>query len=167
MGTFVMQNSQSNVGWISAVFAGLMLAGIAHPAIAAEKNEKAKTPAVQIRTDPGIEIVSIIFHLAGNPEYNRICMDSYAQDIEEHFGKFRDHEAVELARQLRQSHGVSYDAPMSLAVHLKGGVKLQERLCGVDQGQRTDSDQGKSNQEHDVTRHHRGRHACDSERHSR
>ena len=128
MGTFVMQNFQPNVGWLSAAFAGLLLAGIAHPAVAAEKNEKAKTPDVQIRTDPGIELMSIIFHLAGNPEYNRIRMESYAKEIDEHFGKYRDHEAVKLARQLRRTHGVSYDAPMSLAVHLTGGAKLQEKV---------------------------------------
>jgi hypothetical protein len=111
----------------SVVFVGLILAGIVQPALAAEK-EKAKAPDVQVRSDPCIELVSIIFHLAGHPEYNRIFMEDYAKDIEEHFGKFRDHEVVELARKLRSTRGVSYDAPMSLAVHLAEGVKLTEKI---------------------------------------
>ncbi len=111
----------------SMVLAGLFFAAIGHLAMAAEK-ERAKAPDVQIRSDACIELVSVIFHLAGNPEYNRIFMESYGKDIEAHFGKYRDHEAVKLARQLRSEHGVSYDAPMSLAVHLTDGVKLKEKI---------------------------------------
>ena len=99
MGTFLMRKSRLTFGVKSVVLAGSILAGIVHSAIAAEKNEKnekVKTPDVQIRIDPCIELMSIVFHLADNPEYNLIRMDSYAKDIEDHFGKYRDHEVVEL-----------------------------------------------------------------------
>jgi hypothetical protein len=115
----------------SLFFAGLVFSEIALLSCAAEKNnqgEKAKAPDVQIRSDPSVELVSIIFHLAGNEEYNRTIVESYAKDIEEHFGKYRDHEAIRLARQLYGERSVSYDAPMSLAVHLAGGADLKERI---------------------------------------
>jgi hypothetical protein len=66
--------------------------------------------------------------LAGNPEYNRTIVESYAKDVEEHFGKYRGHETIRLARRLRGERSISYDAPMSLAVHLVGGTDLRQRI---------------------------------------
>ena len=90
----------NRVNWM--FFAGLMLVGFSLPVLAAENaantDDKAKVPNVQIKSDPCIELVSVIFHLAGNAEYGRIRMDSYAKDITEHFGKFREYEAIILAR---------------------------------------------------------------------
>lgn len=91
-------------------------------------SKKAKAPDVVIRSDPNIELVSIIFHLAGNEEYNRTIVDSYAKDVEDHFGKYRDHEAIRLAHRLYGERSIAYDAPMSLAVHLTGGTDLRERI---------------------------------------
>jgi len=41
---------------------------------------------------------------------------------QQHFGRFRDHPAVELAAKLRRTRGVSFDACMSMAVHLSDAV---------------------------------------------
>jgi hypothetical protein len=73
---------------------------------------------VKVAVDPRVELLSVIFRLAGNPEYSRGRVASYVDDVEEHFGRFRDHPAVQLAAQLRRTRGVSYDACMSMAVHL-------------------------------------------------
>jgi hypothetical protein len=73
--------------------------------------------AVAVCVDPRVELFSILFNLAGNPEYGRPLVGSYAQDVRTHFEPVKEHEAVKLARWLRQSRGVGYDAPMSLAVH--------------------------------------------------
>ncbi|MCB9882916.1 MAG: DUF4932 domain-containing protein [Planctomycetes bacterium] len=75
---------------------------------------------VAVRFDPRTELMSVIFRLAGHPEYNMARVTSYANDVDRHFGEFRDHDVVRRARALRASRGVGYDAPMSLAVHLKG-----------------------------------------------
>jgi hypothetical protein len=83
---------------------------------------------VQVSVDDRIELMSIIFYLAGNPEYGRPGVESYAKDVEQHFGGFRDHEAIRMARRLRSTRGVSYDAPMSLAVHLADVQSLALRL---------------------------------------
>ncbi len=79
----------------------------------------ATKPAIQALVDPRVELMSIIFRLAGNPEYNMQNSNSpYADEVEDQFGRFRNHPVVRLARQLRRDHGVSYDAVMSMAVHL-------------------------------------------------
>jgi hypothetical protein len=50
------------------------------------------------------------------------------EDVEKHFGEFRGHAAIKLAQKLRSSRGVSFDACMSMAVHLKDAEKCAERI---------------------------------------
>ncbi len=80
-----------------------------------------------VTVDPRVEVIGLIFHLAGNPEYNMGQVPSYERDVAEHFGRFQDHPAAKLAAELRNTRGVSFDAPMSLAVHLKEGYSLEPR----------------------------------------
>ena len=101
-------------------------AGLAQsPVMAAESTNDAtglavpgSTPSLRVVVDPRAELMSLIFRLAGNPEYNMARVKSYTDDAEQQFGKLRGHAVVTLARELRGSHGVSYDAVMSMAVHL-------------------------------------------------
>jgi len=72
--------------------------------------------------------MSIIFRLAGNGEYAQCRIPAYNAAIDRHFARFRDHEVVRLARELRDSDGVSYDAVMSMAVHLTDTEALAERI---------------------------------------
>ncbi len=81
---------------------------------------------VEVSVDPRVELVSIIFRLAGNPEYNEGLSDSYARAVEKHFGPYRNHPAITYAANLRQTRGICYDAPMTLAVHLTEGFGFQE-----------------------------------------
>ncbi len=81
-------------------------------------------PYLQVKVDPRVELLSLIFRLAGNPEYSQARVRAYAQDADRQFGGFRDHAVVKLARQLRRNDGVSFDAVMSLAVHLKDAEGL-------------------------------------------
>jgi hypothetical protein len=87
-----------------------------------------KKPPLRVVVDPRVELLSIIFRLAGNSEYNRGRVASYTNDVEEHFGGFREHPAVQLAGQLRRTRGVSYDACMSMAVHLSDANALEEKV---------------------------------------
>ena len=80
--------------------------------------EKQSRTLIEVRVDPRVELFSIIFRLAGNKEYSQGRVESYVKDVEKHFGPFRNHPAVGMARKLRTTRGVGYDAPMSLAVHL-------------------------------------------------
>ena len=87
-----------------------------------------KEPPLGVAVDPRVELISVIFRLAGNPEYSQGRVESYAKDVEKQFGAFRNHPAVELARKLRRTRGVSYDACMSMAVHLSDASKLEEKV---------------------------------------
>jgi len=86
------------------------------------------TPLLRVVVDPRVELLSLIFRLAGNREYNMARVESYAEDADKQFGKFRDHAVVNLARELRTTHGVSYDAVMSMAVHLTDAEDLKLKL---------------------------------------
>ena len=74
--------------------------------------------AVQVPVDPRVELFGIIFRLAGHPEYNTSPIKSYTTGVDNYFGPLRDHRVVKLAKSLRKRRGVTYDACMSLAVHI-------------------------------------------------
>jgi hypothetical protein len=84
--------------------------------------------SLRVIVDPRVELLSLIFRLAGNPEYNMAKVKSYAEDADKQFGKFRDHAVVNLARELCSTHGVSYDAVMSMAIHLTDAEHLKLKL---------------------------------------
>jgi hypothetical protein len=92
----------------------LALLGSAVPVHSAEPAE------IEVRVDPRVELLSVVFRLAGNPEYNQAEVPPYATAADLHFAGFRDHPAVQRARSMRRSHGVSFDACMSMAIHLPG-----------------------------------------------
>ncbi|MBI3037501.1 DUF4932 domain-containing protein [bacterium] len=81
----------------------------------------------QVSVDPRVELVSIAFYLAGNPEYRKGRINSYLVEIESNFGSNR-HPLVLEAIRLRQKRGISYDAPMSLAIHVSNDGNFQERI---------------------------------------
>jgi len=89
---------------------------------------EAGAPEVSVVVDPRVELMSILFRLAGNPEYNRPRVPSYAAAVDVHFGAHKDHAAVRLARRLRQTRGVSYDAVMAMALHMKDATTLAEAV---------------------------------------
>ncbi|HTS17502.1 MAG TPA: DUF4932 domain-containing protein [Verrucomicrobiae bacterium] len=84
--------------------------------------------SLRVVVDPRVELMSLIFRLAGNPEYNQSRVESYAADADKQFGRFRDDAVVKLAEGLRGSHGVSYDAVMSMAIHLTDAEHVTLRL---------------------------------------
>ena len=83
---------------------------------------------MRVVVDPRVELVCVVFRLAGHPEYNRGRIQSYVDEVEKHFGPYRDHAVVKLARKLRSTRGVSFDACMSMAVHLSDVQKIGERV---------------------------------------
>ena len=91
--------------------------------------EPASRPKLEARVSARVELMSLIFRLAENPEYNQpLSKSPYSDEADAHFGTFRDHAAVKLARELRAKNGVSYDAVMSMAVHLEDAKDLKMRI---------------------------------------
>jgi hypothetical protein len=74
---------------------------------------------LKVTIDPRVELMGVIFHLAGNPEYNNCKSKSYMRNLNEHFAGHREHPAVKMAAKLRKTRGVSYDAVMGMAVHIE------------------------------------------------
>lgn len=91
--------------------AGIVIALFVVTAVPAE--------AQVVRVDPRVELLAIVFRMAGSPEYNMPNSKSpYSDDVEQQFGKFRDHPAIRMAKELRTRRGIAYDSVMNLAVHL-------------------------------------------------
>jgi len=74
--------------------------------------------------DPRVELMSVLFRLAGNREYSQSRVSAYDKAIEGYFAPYRDHEAVGLARLL----GTGFDGPMKLAVNVRDADSLAERV---------------------------------------
>jgi hypothetical protein len=91
----------------------------------------AATQAPRVAVDPRVELLSVIFRLAGNTEYTQGRVPIYNAAIDKWFAPFKDHEAIQLARQFRDRYGVGFDAPMSLAANVKD-VQTLEELIPVD-----------------------------------
>ncbi len=88
----------------------------------------------------GVKIsMSILFRLAGGNEYTQGRVPKYIDAIDRYFAPYRDHPAVQLARELRTNDGVSFDAPMNMAVHIKDAESLAERVPFDRPGLRLDS----------------------------
>ncbi len=94
----------------------------APPPPPAEKMQPTRTSAV--RHDRRIEVLSIIWRLAGAEEYLRAKGTPYLDAVDRTFAPFATHPAVAMARALRQSRGISFDAPMVFAVHLDDQLAL-------------------------------------------
>lgn len=86
-------------------------------------------PALRARVDPRIELMSIIFRLAGNPEYNHPAAASpYSYAADKHFARFSHHPAVLKARELRDRRGIAFDAVAGMAVHVDDAYELEEKV---------------------------------------
>jgi hypothetical protein len=92
--------------------------------------QKAVAQAIDVRADPRIELLSIVFHLAGAEEYNQARVPSYVEDVDSWFKPFRDEPAIRRARLLEHS-GIGYSDPMEFALHLTNAHDLDE-LVPVD-----------------------------------
>ena len=91
-------------------------AGASDPDNTAARQDRTK---LKVAIDPRVELMGVIFHLAGNPEYNRCRSKPYMNNLNEHFAAHHDHPVVKMAGKLRKTRGVSYDAVMGMAAHIK------------------------------------------------
>lgn len=85
-------------------------------------------PATRVLVDPRVEVMSLVFRLAGHPEYSMARVPSYTNALDAHFETFKNHPVVVRARELRKTRGISFNAPMSLAVHVTNPPELAERV---------------------------------------
>ncbi|WP_047445615.1 DUF4932 domain-containing protein [Alistipes sp. ZOR0009] len=70
------------------------------------------------KVDRRVELMSIVFRLAGNEEYSGEYFKNYIRDIHNHFDTLKNHPLIAFATKLREENGVSYDAVMKMAFHI-------------------------------------------------
>jgi len=117
-----------NIAFYAAILLVLSI-GLSSSALAANNPPvayKANVGRITIEVDPRVELIGIVFRLAGNPEFNDGTLKPYAKAIERHFGDFDNHPAVKMAVQLRNTRLMSCDGPMSLAVHIDRNYRLRK-----------------------------------------
>ncbi len=90
---------------------------IASCALVAACSAGAQTSLI-VRTEPRVELLSIIFHLAGANVYSQNRLPSYQRDVDSAFAAFRDHAAIRRARRYEDSLGIGFDKPMEFAERL-------------------------------------------------
>lgn len=71
------------------------------------------------KVDKRVELLSIVFRLAGNFEYSDDVYRSYVSDIHGHFDKYKDHPLIAFATEMRDKNGVAFDAVMFMAIYLE------------------------------------------------
>ncbi len=102
-----------------------------HPVPILEKGLQ-EAHVVIAKVDPRVELMSVIARLAGYREYVRNEFKPYADDVDKHFGKHKQHPAVQFAVKIRESNGVSFDAVMAMAAHLNPPPALTPRVAFTD-----------------------------------
>ena len=88
----------------------------------------AQSHELRIGVDRRVELVAIIFRLAGNEEFTRTSLSAYSADIDTFFAPQRHHEAVTLARELRERDGLGQSRVMAIAIRLTDPPALRERV---------------------------------------
>ena len=58
--------------------------------------------------DECVELMATVWRLSGAEEYNRCRVPQYAHEVDSVFGPYKDHPAVQLARQYQNESGISY-----------------------------------------------------------
>lgn len=88
------------------------------------------------KVDERVEIVSIVFRLAGAKEYSQDYNKKYVADINTYFDAYKNSGIVEFIKENRNKNGLGYDAVMSMALHLsfKNGKfsQIKEKVNSLD-----------------------------------
>lgn len=94
----------------------------------AAQAKQSKPFTVTAKVDERIELTSIVARLAGYGEFVHNDFKIYADDVDKHFGKYKDHAVIEFAKQVREKNGIGFDAVPGLAVHLNQTPQLTPRV---------------------------------------
>lgn len=89
---------------------------------------------MRVAVDRRVELFSILFHVAGTPDYGQAFHTPYLRDLDAHFAPFASHPAVEMTREMRRAHGISYNAPLTLAIQLDDALRPAGRLSPLPAG---------------------------------
>ncbi len=60
------------------------------------------------KVDKQVELLSIVFRLAGNKEYNATFFKRYTDKVENHFSAYKEHELIKFASSLRENYNTPF-----------------------------------------------------------
>lgn len=72
------------------------------------------------KVDERVELLSVVFRLAGAQEYSYKEAKDYVADIEKWFEPYKGDTLIRYAKKVRSQSGIGYDAVARMAVHLEG-----------------------------------------------
>lgn len=78
----------------------------------------ARSQSIIPQVSENVELMSILSRMAGFPEYHMDMAGQYIKDMDSCFNEHTGHPAVQYMQELRKKHGISFDAVMSMAIHL-------------------------------------------------
>ncbi|TDQ78305.1 DUF4932 domain-containing protein [Sphingobacterium yanglingense] len=97
---------------------GILILSIFSLSTQAQHNAGIQGPLVDRR----IELVSIVFRLAECREYSLERFKKYTDEIQNHFGPYKNHELINFVKDIRKTKGIGYDATMAMAIHLDSSL---------------------------------------------
>lgn len=106
----------------------LLTASVASKPIDSTPKPNDETFNIKAKIDRRVELFTIVARLAGFEEYSTNSIKKYSDSIDKHFGKHKNHPAILFAKKLRKDHTLSYDAVMTMAVHLSQPPELEPRI---------------------------------------
>jgi hypothetical protein len=126
--------------WLLA--AAALATGCRGEPAAVERPHVAKpSRALDVAVDRRVELLCILFRLAGAKEYSEARPTPYVAAVDRHFAPYSKHPAVGATRRIREQAGIAFDAPVSLAIYLDQELRLIRPLApwppGLDDRWRT------------------------------
>ena len=82
--------------------------------LTSQKETILKAPKV----DKRVELLSIVFRLAENHEYSQNLFPKYVENIENHFGPYKNHDLIKYVKTELQEDGIGFSSVMSMAIHI-------------------------------------------------
>lgn len=90
-----------------------------------------QSKVLQPRVDERVELLSIVFRLAGAKEYSRTKIIEYSYAIDNYFSQYKNDELIRFTKHVRQKNDIGYDAVMNLAVMIdidNGRIRLNSTI---------------------------------------
>lgn len=78
----------------------------------------AKAQSIIPQVNENVELMSILSRMAGFPEYHMDMAGKYIKDMDSYFKDNTEHPTVQYMKELRNKYRISFDAVMSMAIHL-------------------------------------------------
>ncbi len=83
---------------------------------------------IEITVNPTIELFSLMHHLAGDKQYNENLIPGYIKKVENHFKHWKNHPAINFAKECNTLYQINGDAPMALAVYIGQPPQLEPKI---------------------------------------